>query len=307
MSSWSIFRRIRVGIFVLITLLSLVLTVLYSVFLSKDFHRYNGGQRAIIAASVGVNGITAILMYLMLAVRYSSTWDAVRVIILLGGHASCATLFTVHGANLPCDAFGGGAICKKALFSTAIVSWVLCGLLVAYAACLCIMSCVPRPPPIENLDPELDAEMPVNTQARRVAHLSINPHVRPASFDAGKQRYTAWSLAETRNPEGFVDGAHIRQQVRQVHGGHDASLHRPLSLLPGGGRSPTVMSPSIAQFDWAPPFSERMRKSSLSSSVYSAPIGESMELPASLVPSIGVHRLSSQEHLRLVQSRNRDN
>ena len=62
MTSWSVFRRIRVGVFgelqpisiisfshlisaVSITIVSLVLTIVYSLLLSKDFRHYNDLQR----------------------------------------------------------------------------------------------------------------------------------------------------------------------------------------------------------------------------------------------------------------------
>lgn len=205
MGSWSTFRRIRIGVFVLITVISLLLTIVYSLFLSKDFHHYNKLQRAIVAASAVINGITAILMYLMLAVRYSIKLDAIRIIMLLGMQAGSTALFTLHNADLPCNAFKAGATCRQISSYTAIASWVLCGLLVVYAACLAIMACVPRPPPIEGLEPELDAEVPVNMQARSVARLSIDSHTRLVNSDAEKQLYSARPLPDT----------HIRQQMQR--------------------------------------------------------------------------------------------
>jgi hypothetical protein len=89
-------------------------------------------------------------------------------------------------------------MCRQISFYTAIVSWVLCGLLVIYAACLAIMVCIPRPPPILGPDPELDAEVPVNAQARHIVHSSIDSHTRLVEPNAGKQSYAVWPSPDTR-------------------------------------------------------------------------------------------------------------
>jgi len=205
MGSWSTFRRIRIGVFVLITAISLLLTVVYALFLSKDFHRYSELQRGIVTASAAINGITAILMYLMLAVRYSTKLDALRIIILLALQAGSTALFTLHSADLPCDAFKAGVMCKRVAFYTAIVSWALCGLLVIYGACLAIMACIPHPPPILD-DPELDAQVPVNAQA--VTYMSIDSQVNLIDPDKETQPYSARPLPGTR----------IGQQMQEQRG-----------------------------------------------------------------------------------------
>jgi len=202
MGSWSTFRRIRIGVFVLITAISLLLTVTYALFLSKDFHRYSELQRGIVGASTVINGITAILMYLMLAVRYSTKLDALRIIILLALQAGSTALFTLHSADLPCDAFKAGVTCKRVAFYTAIVSWALCGLLVIYGACLAIMACIPQPPPILD-DPELDTQVPVNAQA--VTHMSIDSQVN--LIDPGEE---TWPYSARPLP-----GTRVRQQMQQ--------------------------------------------------------------------------------------------
>lgn len=222
MGSWSTFRRIRIGVFVLITAISLLLTVMYALFLSKDFHRYSELQRGIVGASAVINGITAILMYLMLAVRFSTGLDALRIIILLGLQAGSTALFTLHSADLPCDAFKAGATCKRVTFYTAIVSWALCGLLVVYGACLAIMACIPKPPPILD-DPELDAQVPVNPQA--VTHLSIDSQVRLIDPDEEKRSFSARPPPDTRSRQQM-------QQQRGVQQGAPYNSRYPLNPSP---------------------------------------------------------------------------
>jgi len=198
MGSWSLFRRTRVGVFVLITVISLLLTAVYAIFISKDFSRYTLFQRCIVASAAAIHSITAILMYLMLAVRYSAKLDALRIVILLGLHAASTTLFTLKSTNMPCTAFKGGAMCRQVASATAIVAWVLCGLLVVYGACLAIMCCIPQPPPLD-LEPELDMQVPVNSQARHVTHLSINSNTRLINPDLEKQIGSAHPLLSSRN------------------------------------------------------------------------------------------------------------
>ena len=103
----------------------------------------------------------------------------------------------------------GGATCRQISSYTAIVSWILCGLLVTYGACLAILACIPRPPPIQGLEPELDVEVPVNAQARHVIHSSIDSYTRLVDSDVEKQLYTARPLPDTRD----------RQQQQKVQQG----------------------------------------------------------------------------------------
>ncbi|KIM80734.1 hypothetical protein PILCRDRAFT_514726 [Piloderma croceum F 1598] len=359
MRSWSVFRRIRVGVFVSITIVSLVLTIVYSLFLSKDFRLYNKLQRAIVVTSAAINGITTVLMYLMLVVRYSIKLDAIRITVLLGIQAGNTALFTLHSPDLPCVAFKGGATCRQILSYTAIVSWVLCGLLVIYAACLAIMVCIPRPPPILGLDPELDAEVPVNAQARHIVHSSIDLHTGLVEPKAGKQSYAVWPSPDTRTrqyiqrqrgtpqrPPSAGYGSQFRPKVSPKHllGRDGNAVYRPMgeswsiqasdesrpspssglytepiprartqtlssvysvdtassSVVFSGARSTTLPPPPPpAQFNPAQrPVAQITRPRSLSSSVYSATTGESMELPPP-VPSIGVRQIApGQQSIR---------
>jgi hypothetical protein len=101
------------------------------------------------------------------------------------------------------------------------------------------MAFVPRPPPIDNLDPELDAEVPVNAQARRVTHMSINGH---PSFNSEKQSYPQ---VESHKSAAFVDEARIRQQMqrqREVTQGYGAQFR------------PNVFPGSVLRRDGSPPF-----------------------------------------------------
>lgn len=216
---------------------------------------------------------------------------------------------------------GGGATCKQISSYTAIVSWALCGLLVVYGACLTIMAFVPRPPPIENLDPELDAEVPVNAQARRVTHMFINGH---HSSNPEKQPYPSQPLLESHNSAAFADEARVRQQMqrqREITQGYGAQFRpnvlpgsirrrdgsppfrripslddesRPSSpsvLLAGAARSATLPPPPLpVQFTSVQrPASSRMRSSSLSNSIYSSYSADSSELPPPVPPFRQAH------------------
>ena len=101
-------------------------------------------------------------------------------------------------------------MCRQVASATAIVSWMLCGLLVVYGACLAIMTCVPQPPPPFDLEPELDTRVPVNSQTRHTPHLSNDSNTRLLNSDLEKQSGSAHPLLGSRNGSSASVGESMR-------------------------------------------------------------------------------------------------
>jgi len=222
MGSWSTFRWVRLFIFALIVFVSLLLTITFALLLSKDFRRYNAFQRVLTICLVVVDGITAILMYLMLAVRYSMQLDAARIVVLFAVQTTGTTLFTLNDLSFPCTAFGAVRMCRQISFYTTIVSWVLCGLLVTYGACLVIMACVPHPPPIGGSELGLDDEVPISPEAQRVTHHSMDSHMLLVNPDPTRPHYSVRPLPVVPATR-FVEKP--RLQVQQSGLGYTPKRH----------------------------------------------------------------------------------
>jgi len=249
MGSWSTFRRVRLFIFALIVIVSLLLTIFFSLFFAKDFKRYNTFQRVIVIGLAVVNGITAILMYLMLVLRYSILLDAVRIAVLLIVQTAGTALFALRSPSFPCNAFGGNRTCRQISSCIAIVAWVLCGLLVTYGACLIILACTPHPLPIEGLETGLDDAVPVSPQAQRIAHYSIDSHTLLMESDRGLPPYSTRPLPAVPGLR-FIEKP--GQQVQQQSGvGYNPKY---LPNTPGSGSAYSSTSPtSIMEVEYGSP------------------------------------------------------
>ncbi|GLB35048.1 hypothetical protein LshimejAT787_0206130 [Lyophyllum shimeji] len=81
--AWATFRAVRVGIFALAALLSLGWTIVLTVLLLREWRAYDISQRAIVIVSLVINGVSAILLYLMIVVHFRLWLDAARVAFVL--------------------------------------------------------------------------------------------------------------------------------------------------------------------------------------------------------------------------------
>lgn len=103
---------------------------------------------------------------------------------------------------------GGGKSCKQAAFYIAIISYALCGLLVLYGACLCIMSCVPKQPTPNVIDPGFD-EKPSMVQQTR--HVPQNSQTQLIGSDIEKQQLQPYSVRPQAPAIRFVDKPRLAQ------------------------------------------------------------------------------------------------
>ncbi|KAI0362267.1 hypothetical protein OH77DRAFT_1500003 [Trametes cingulata] len=148
MDWWSLFRKVRRVIFAFIALASLALTVVLSLYLSKEWIRFSIFQRAIVVALIGVNALTSLLLYLMIVVVFRMWKELLRVLFLLAIHIGTAVPFTLIDFSFPCDIFSSKTTCKIVALTFLSSAWSITGLLLGYTVYLCIMSRVPRPFPL---------------------------------------------------------------------------------------------------------------------------------------------------------------
>ncbi|RPD63798.1 hypothetical protein L227DRAFT_650792 [Lentinus tigrinus ALCF2SS1-6] len=148
MDWWSLFRKVRKVIFAFITVISLIWAIVLSVYLSKQWNDFTIFQRSIVLSLIGVNGVTALLVYLMIIVVFRMWMELLRMIFLLAIHAGTAVPFTLYGVRFSCKIFDTQRTCKIVHISFLATAWSITGLLLGYTVYLCIMSQVPKPFPL---------------------------------------------------------------------------------------------------------------------------------------------------------------
>ncbi|KAI0375042.1 hypothetical protein BV20DRAFT_1041206 [Pilatotrama ljubarskyi] len=148
MDWWSLFRKVRRVIFAFIAVASLALTVVLSLYLSKEWNHSSVFQRSIVVALIGVNALTSLLLYLMIIVVFRMWKELLRVLFLLAIHIGTAVPFTLIDFSFPCDIFSSKTTCKVVALTFLSSAWSITGLLLGYTVYLCIMSRVPRPFPL---------------------------------------------------------------------------------------------------------------------------------------------------------------
>ncbi|KAF9001860.1 hypothetical protein BDQ17DRAFT_1426161 [Cyathus striatus] len=131
-SGWLVFKRLRVAFFALSTILCMTLTVIYSVLLFREWAFYDVAQRCITIMLISVNGISSILLYLMIIVRFRFWLDVARVGSLLGFQIGGNVVFIIFQSELPCQNLGSPKDCEQVLSSVSLISWALSGILLLY-------------------------------------------------------------------------------------------------------------------------------------------------------------------------------
>ncbi|OBZ75979.1 hypothetical protein A0H81_04157 [Grifola frondosa] len=145
MEWWSLFRKLRKVIFAFIAIASLAWAVILSYYLSREWKHFVLSQRVIILVLISVNGITSLLL---IVVVFRIKMEFVRMAFLLSIHIGSAVPFTLFGFGLSCDIFHTKTTCKMVNIAFVASAWAITGLLLGYTIYLCIMSRVPRPAPL---------------------------------------------------------------------------------------------------------------------------------------------------------------
>ncbi|KAH7923512.1 hypothetical protein BV22DRAFT_1036216 [Leucogyrophana mollusca] len=183
---WGWFRKLRTILFASAAILCFIWTILIAVYLGRNWSTYNGGQRGFLCGLIALDFISSILLYLMIVVKYRFWPDAARTAVLVGLHVAGTVVFELDSPRFPCNAFGSTAHCHGMTIAVIAGSWVISGLLIAYAIFLPVMAVIPSPPTPKASDGlETPPLNPDSEEEKRKTHVS--------------SRSQAWLL---HNPEG---------------------------------------------------------------------------------------------------------
>jgi len=147
MEWWTVFRKIRKMIFIIIAITSLLWAILLSIYLTQEWRHFSVLQRSIVIGGIAVNAVSAIMQYLMIVVIFRMWMDFVRTLILIALHAASAVLFTLFGSGFSCAVWDSESICQDVDLVILVGAWTSTGLLLGYVLYLLIMSRVPIPLP----------------------------------------------------------------------------------------------------------------------------------------------------------------
>ncbi|KZT68191.1 hypothetical protein DAEQUDRAFT_728240 [Daedalea quercina L-15889] len=133
----SVFTKVRVVAFVLMTLLSLVGTALLCVELFVRVDVTVDSQRNIVLLLILINSCTSIMFPAMLIIQYTPLWEAVRLLCLVFFQTGTSGVFTAWYSEFTCP--NPVATCRR--INTAILAsvWVIPSLLLLYSAALATM------------------------------------------------------------------------------------------------------------------------------------------------------------------------
>jgi len=147
---WTAFKAVRVVLFALASILCITLTIIFTILLIREWSLYNISQRIIVVVSLTINGVSAILLYLMIVVQFRLWLDAARVASLILFQLGSTVTFAIVSSSLPCKNIGSETDCRHILTGAVDGGWVLTGLLLLYAFYLAVMSYIPLPSPPSN-------------------------------------------------------------------------------------------------------------------------------------------------------------
>ncbi|KAF9456528.1 hypothetical protein BDZ94DRAFT_352575 [Collybia nuda] len=154
---WSRFRKIRAIIFAFSTLLTIAWTIIFTILLLRQWSTYNMGQRATVLVLLSINGVSSILTYLMIVVRFTLWIDGVRITLILVFQLGGTISFALLNPRFPCNNLGSINDCKNVTLAVIMGGWTLSGLLLFYAFLLAIMSYIPPSVPLPNPEDALSA------------------------------------------------------------------------------------------------------------------------------------------------------
>ncbi|OJA14879.1 hypothetical protein AZE42_00803 [Rhizopogon vesiculosus] len=178
------FRRFRLIVLALASVLSLIWSIIITIYMAKNWSSYDSTQRAFLFGLIAIDFIGSILLYLMVVVKYQFWPDAARTVVLLGLEVAGSAVFMTRSSSFPCSAFGSTANCHIMTMIVIVGSWVISALVAMYAICLpfIAIALLPRPPTQSQVN---DLENPRDT----------------VEEDAGKSHTSSASLL--KNQEGM--------------------------------------------------------------------------------------------------------
>ncbi|KIJ16820.1 hypothetical protein PAXINDRAFT_180098 [Paxillus involutus ATCC 200175] len=293
---WLGFRRFRTVDLSIASILCLVWSIVISVYTAKGWSSYDGGQRGFLLGLIVLDFLSAVLIYLMIVVKYTFWPDVARTGVLLGLHTVGVVIFMVYSPQFSCDAFGSAANCHT--FTNAVLAglWTVTSLLLAYGICLPFMAVIPSPPNLEKAEGDLEGRPAFIAEGQEGEEEVIGEERRKSRASAGSR---AWLLEnqEGTSPELALSDlpAHPRHSGAPRRHSHPSSS---LSLLnPSPPRSPLAREikfesprgpshPSVAHHIRAPYMSAAERSLNVSGSSSESPSSPSPHYSPSSLPSL---------------------
>lgn len=206
---WNRFRRFRLIVLAFASILSLIWSIIISVYMANNWSGYNSGERGFLFGLIALDFIGSILLYLMIVVQYQFWPDAARTIVLLGLNVAGAVVLLILSPKFPCSAFGSTAKCHNMTMTVLIGSWVISALMLLYAICLPFVAFIPHTPsPIQVDDLENRSDVAEVTEVTNDLRMS---HASSAS--------QGWLLKnqEGTSPEVFVSELPLPQYIPTPH------------------------------------------------------------------------------------------
>ncbi|KIK98841.1 hypothetical protein PAXRUDRAFT_823393 [Paxillus rubicundulus Ve08.2h10] len=228
---WLAFRRFRTVELSIASILCLIWSIIISVYTAKSWSNYDGGQRGFLLGLVVLDFLSAILIYLMIVVKYTFWPDVVRTGILLGLHTAGVIIFMVYSPHFPCDAFSSAAECHT--FTNGVLAglWTVTSLLLAYAIFLPLMAVIPSPKNLQTTEGGLQGRPALIAKGQERDEGVFGEERRESRASAGSR---AWLLEnqERTSPELALTGLpvhprHSGAPRRHSHASSSLSFNPP--------------------------------------------------------------------------------
>lgn len=197
-AAWVIFRRARIILFSFLVFLCLTWAVLFALFLTHDRSHFSQYQKIVVACLLSLYGFTAILLYLMVVMRFHLWWDVARVVSLLVIHVGSSVVFSLYRSSFPCGGFDSEAFCKDFVFVIFIGCWVFSGMILCFSIVLGVMAFLPRP--VDSLSGSGDAKFLPSPASFKAGSPGRPPSFHFISPYYGKSEYPDESFFPARTP-----------------------------------------------------------------------------------------------------------
>ncbi|KAF9227528.1 hypothetical protein BS17DRAFT_389613 [Gyrodon lividus] len=237
---WLGFRKFRTVDFSIASILCLIWSLVISVYTAKNWSSYDGG--GFLLGLIALDFFSAILIYLMIVVKYRFWPDTVRSVVLLSLHIAGAVTFMIYSPHFPCNAFGSAAHCH--VFTKVVLAglWAVSALLLAYGICLPLMVVIPSPPTLQKTGDDPEDEPAAIARGEEIEEEVTDEEKRRSHASSGSR---AWLL---KNQEGTSPEL------------------TPTDLpVPGAPRAHSHASSSLSSFDLPQPSSPLVREIKLES------------------------------------------
>jgi len=154
MEWWSVFRTARRAVFGVISIISLLWSILLSVYLAREWKHAVEAQRVIVLLMICMNTVFSVLLYLMIVVVFQIWLDFARTVFLFAVHFGIAVSLTILGHTFDCSVFKSQQTCTGTYRLSLSVEWMMAVVFLLHAITLCVMSRIPQPQPEEPMIPK---------------------------------------------------------------------------------------------------------------------------------------------------------